>query len=59
MKVQGNRLSLGHHIGVIVDHDAGPFLLHNLEGMGVLLQPLGVVGRVNLEIAGFYRWRTE
>ena len=59
LKVQGNRLSLGHHIGVLVNQGPKRFLLHNMERVGVLLQPLRTVGRVNLEISGFYRWRTS
>ena len=57
MKFQGNRMSLGHHVGVYAWRDGQGWCLHNVEGIGVLFNPLAHLGRLALEVVGCYRLR--
>lgn len=56
MKVVGNRRSLGSHVGIFVRYRNKPWVLHNMEKIGVVFQSEKSLARVQLEVVGYYRW---
>ncbi len=57
MRICGNRRSLGSHIGIFTRWTGAPWVLHNVEKMGVRFQPIQQLAWVQLEVMGFYRWK--
>lgn len=55
MKIKGHRASLGSHLGVLAKV-GGLRVLHNLEGIGVLLTPLAKLPGLGLELVEWHRW---
>lgn len=56
MKAAGRRLSLGHHIGVVVALPLALCVLHCLAGVGVVRHSLDCLAARQLTLTGFYRW---
>lgn len=59
MRAAGRAHTLGHHIGVYVEHETGPHTLHCLAGGVSCLTALRELDRIGLVLAGIYRWRDE
>ena len=57
MKLQGNRVSLGSHIGVTSIVNGLPWVLHSMKRVGVVFCPVSNLGLFRLELVGYYRWR--
>ena len=56
MRIRGNRRSLGSHIGIFTRVSGAPWVLHNVEKMGVRFQPIRQLVGIQLEVVGYYRW---
>ena len=56
MKLMGNRRSLGTHVGAYADVNGRPWVLHNMERIGVVLTPILELNEIHLELFGYYKW---
>ena len=56
MRLWGGRGWLGSHIGIAAIVGARPWVLHNIEGAGVVFNPIAAIARVHLRLEGYYRW---
>ena len=56
MRVRGNRTSPGGHVGVYCEWNGEPWVLHSVEGMGCLFQPVASLSLLQLEVVSYYRW---
>ena len=56
MRIRGNKMSIGSHIGIYCEVAGQPWVLHNLETIGVIFTPKRRLIAYQLEIVGFYRW---
>ena len=56
MKIMGRRRDLGSHIGVYSVVDSVPWVLHNVESIGVLFTPISQLKLLSLQNTGFYTW---
>ena len=57
MKIHGHKRSLGSHVGVFALVNGRPWVLHALVDRGVVFVPVDQIGRMSLEVVGYYRWR--
>ena len=56
MRAAGRRVSLGHHVGLLVVLAGETLVLHCVAGIGVIRHPLRDLGPRCLELTGVYRW---
>lgn len=56
MRYVGQRGEHGAHVGVYCKVAGGDWVLHNLEGLGVIFHPIRHLGKRLLKLEGFYRW---
>ena len=59
MKVQGNRRSMGSHIGLYVTVNKQVYILHSIIRMGSVLTPLIHLPRLQMEIISYHEWITS
>ncbi len=55
MRIRGDRRDLGSHIGLLFKVRCEPFVLHNMERVGVMFSDARSLERLQLEICGYYR----
>ena len=56
MRIQGNKRSLGSHVGVCGLVSGQPWVLHTMKHSGAIFVPLGQLHLCALEPVGFYEW---
>lgn len=56
MRVCGSLNRQGGHVGVYTTWNRQPWVLHTVEDMGCLFQPVANLSRLQLEVMGWYRW---
>lgn len=56
MRMAGNTQSYGSHIGVLAEINGARWLLHAVSDLGSILTPMRHLGRMQLELVGYYTW---
>ena len=57
MKIKGHKRSLGSHVGIFASVNGQAWVLHALAERGVVFCPVDQIGRMALEVVGYYSWR--
>ena len=58
MRIRGDRLILGSHVGLFAINGGIKYVIHCMSGIGVIMTQVGRLSAINLELEGFYRWKT-
>lgn len=56
MRTKGDRVSAHYHLGLYVAVGNEAWVLHSIENLGCLFQPMERLRRMQLEVVRFYRW---
>ena len=56
MKIQGNKKSVGSHVGVCALVKGVAWVLHAMAGIGTVFCPVSHLQRFRLELVGYYEW---
>ena len=58
MRIKGSRLVIGSHFGLFVVNGGIKYVIHCMSGIGVIMTQIGKLNAINLELEGFYSWKT-
>ena len=56
MRIQGDLVTAEYHIGICAIWQNSTWILHSVQNIGCLFQPLPHLSRLQLDVVNFYRW---
>ncbi len=56
MRIRGDLVTAEYHIGICAIWQNSTWILHSVQNIGCLFQPLPHLSRLQLDVVNFYRW---